>query len=245
MKLACRHRFTPCDVPDYERCGLCGTYHSLKALPPEEIYGKDYWSGKNGLSTFKDQNYNVEKHLERGICKNEFVMNLIWTQDRSAALEIACAPGSLLKRLADQFDSAIGIEVDPSYEADIREMAGPKPMLCFDYFPGSDLFAKTLAKESYSLIVGLDIFEHSHEPEAFLTECARLLKPDGQLLLMLPIVEMGAGSPALPERFFHPIEHVFLHSYQNLHAMLTDAGFAAVKANRWTLGHETVTARKL
>lgn len=245
VKLSCQHRFTPCDVPDYEHCGLCGTYHSLKAPRPEEIYGKDYWSGKNGLSTFRDQNYNVEKHLERGLCKNEFVMNLIWTQDRSTALEIACAPGSLLRRLSDQFENVTGIEVDSSYDKDIQDMAGLKAGLLFGYFP--EVTKEVFLSQEFSLIVGLDIFEHSHDPEAFLAECARLLKPDGQILLMTPMVDFPEWPKglALPARFFHPIEHVYIHSYENLFHLLTDAGFAAVKADRWTLGHETITARKL
>lgn len=238
-KLACKHRFAACDVPDYERCESCGTYHSLKALPPEEIYGKDYWGERWKHGTIKDQNYNVEKHLEHGVSKNDFVMNLIWTQDYSAALEIACAPGSLLRRLAERFETVVGIEVDPAYASEIREMAGPKPMLLFDYFPEPDL----LAKESFSLIIGLDIFEHAHEPEAFLAECARLLKRDGQLLLMTPL--LGAFLGELPARFFHPIEHVYIHSYENLFHLLMDAGFGGVRTNRWTAGHETVTARKL
>ncbi|MCI0417991.1 MAG: class I SAM-dependent methyltransferase, partial [Acidobacteria bacterium] len=173
--------------------------------------------------------------------KNEFVMNLIWTQDRSAALEIACAPGSLLKRLSDQFDRVHGIEVDETYGPEIKALAGSKAELWFGYF--HDISKSLFGPEHFSLIVGLDIFEHSHEPEAFLAECARLLKPDGQLLLMAPMVAIG--SDPLPDRSFHPIEHVYIHSYENLFLLLCDAGFASIKNDRWCPGHETVTARKL
>jgi SAM-dependent methyltransferase len=234
----CRHTFVSSDVPQYERCSICGTYHSLGALDPKEIYDKDYWSEKWGHGSIKDQNYNVEKHLEHGICKNEFVMNLIWTQDRSAALEIACSPGSLLKRLKEQFEDVCGIEVDQAYEKDIREMAGGQDRglyLVFGYFPEA---MKPSLPESFSLVLGLDIFEHSHEPEAFLAECHRLLKPDGQLLLMMPM-----GHP--PDRFFHPIEHVYIHSEEHIRRLLKEHGFTAIKFDRWTAGHETVTARKI
>lgn len=237
--MACSHKFKPCDKANYERCELCGTYHSLGALLPQEIYGHDYWSDRWGHGTIRDQNYNVEKHTERGVTKNDFVINLIWTQDRSAALEIACAPGSLLRRLKDQFERIVGIEVDAAYEKDIRDMAFPEVELIFGYFPEA---TKDLGSESFSLVLGLDIFEHDHAPEAFLSECARLLKPDGQLLLMTPIMSQKAE---MPDRFFHPIEHVFIHSYQNLFNMLVDAGFASINSGRWTEGHETIAARKL
>ncbi len=239
----CRHTFFPCDVPQYERCSICGTYHSLGALDPKEIYDKDYWSEKWGHGTIQDQNYNVEKHLENGVSKNEFVISLIWDRDRTAALEIACSPGSLLKRLHElDYLGVNGIEVDPAYEKEILEMAHYSNIgLEFGYFPE---VTKGHEPGRNSLVLGLDIFEHAHDPEAFLAECHRLLKPNGQLLLMMPMVEIS-GRRNLPDRFFHPIEHVYIHSQDHILRLLLDHGFTAIKFDRWTAGHETVTARKL
>ena len=242
---ACKHTFSVKDstVPAYEVCTLCGTYHSLQALPPKEIYDKDYWSEKWGHGSIKDQNYNVEKHLENGISKNEFVMKLITDAEQLSVLEIACSPGSLLKRLHEVgYLGVNGIEVDPAYEKDIREMAHYSNIgLEFGYFPE---VTKNHEASTKTLIVGLDILEHSHEPEAFLAECARLLKPGGQLLLMLPMVGTFLAEP-MPMRFFHPVEHVYIHSVKNMAGLLEDAGFANPVMDCWTPGHETITAIKI
>lgn len=235
----CTHTFIPSNKQDYEVCTDCGTYHSLTAPPPEQIYSKDYWSEKHGHSSIEEQVHNVEVHTENGVSKNQFVIDSIEATGFEA-LEIGCAPGCLLKRLeADSgFENVIGIEVDAAYSRSIVDNAGDNCDLHFGYFPA--ITKKWFDDKSFSLIIGLDIFEHSHEPEEFLKECHRLLKPNGQLLLMLPL---RTPDESLPERFFDPIEHVFLHTEDNLTLMLADVGFMEIKMDRWTAGHDMVSAR--
>ncbi len=96
---------------------------------------------------------------------------------------------------------------------------------------------------SASFIFAEHIFEHLDEPTEttpFLAECFRLLTDEGQLFLMMPM----ADDPLMEARFYAPLEHVYLHSKQNLRGLLADAGFASVKFDCWACGHETVSARK-
>lgn len=237
--LPCSHQYEDCAQPLYERCQLCGTFHSQASAAPETIYGAGYWD-RPDHSSIRDQNYNVDVHREGGDTKNECVLRRIDGEDRSAALEIACAPGSLLRRLRNEagFERVVGVEVDRAYEADIQAMSDGAAELLFGYFPA---VTEDLPGGSFSLVVGLDIFEHAHEPARFVAECARLLKPGGQLILMLPLV--GGGDCTLPERFFYSAEHVFLHSMLHMEMLLGWAGFEELRFSGWTAGHEVVSAR--
>ena len=243
---ACLHDFVPSERELYDVCVSCGTFYSTVAPLAAEVYTQDYWTPERGHSTLEEQVHNCEKHLEGGTSKNDFLLKRIAVQDRDGALEIGCAPGALIRRLSDVgFHDVRGIdpclpdsyEIMPGGRSSIGVINGIFPAIAdtrLRSHPISD------ARAQFSLIVASDVFEHSHEPEAFLLECARLLKPGGQLLMMLPLVGLGD----IPERMFNPQEHVYLHSADNLTAMLADAGFHSTAYDRWCAGHDTVSARR-
>lgn len=243
--MSCQHEWEDSVFhPDYEACIHCLTQHSRKALAPEEIYLSEYWSPKWEHGTIEDQIYNVEQHKENGLSKNQFALNLISLSNAArlgygTALEVACAPGSFLRRLKlCGFERVIGVEADAAYEEPIRKAAACKVELLFGLFPEA---TKGMAARSCDLTVGMDIFEHAHEPQAFLAECARLLKSQGQLIIMAPTL---AEDVSMPERFFHPIEHAYVHSQAHMLMLLKEAGFGAVEFSRWCLGHETISTFK-
>src|SRR5687768_5874710 len=223
---------------NYGVCEFCHSYKSMVAPAPETIYDAGYWTHARGHSTLSEQVYNCERHREGGKSKYEYVLERIQVEDRSAALEIGCAPGKLLQLLRGiaRFENVTGIEACAEFGPDIRHggcFGGP---LLFGFFPS---ITKELDAESFSLILALDVYEHSHEPEAFLAESARLLKPNGQLLLMLPL-----ASNDLEPRFFAPEEHVWIHSLGNMAAMLKVGGFGSMDVSRWTNGHDLLSARR-
>lgn len=237
--MACRHRFRPSGKPDYERCGDCGTYHSLVAPRPETLYTADYWTHERGHSTLDEQVYNVAEYCEGGVSKNECVLSVICEPEGSSeqyALEIGCAPGALLPDIrAKGYKHIFGVEAHRAFAESIHRIGKPD-CLVIGLFP--DCTAPHQG-DMFGLIVACDVFEHSHDPEAFLAECARLLKAGGQLVLMLPMAIADT-----PERMWQADEHVYLHSFGNFSAMLRDAGFAMNYVDRWCPGHELVSAKK-
>lgn len=237
--MSCQHEFAPVGFALYEQCVRCATYHSLAPSDPEAYYSSGYWDGVK-RSKIIDQDYNISKHKEDGLTKSEFLFNQIWTQDRSSALDIGCAPGSLLKMLKETagFERVVGIDVDPEVELDILKIAGENVDVLFGLFPRD---TKKWNPEQFSLILASDVFEHVKEPEPFLAECHRLLQPDGQLLIMAPMI---SAAYAMPSRFFDADEHAWLHSQTNITSLLNDAGFTNRTFARWTEGHDTVTVRR-
>lgn len=236
--MACAHVYVPSDATDYEVCVRCGTYHSTVAPPAHKVYTADYWSAARNHPTILEQVHNVDRHEEGGASKNAFLLDHIYTSGRRAALEIGCAPGVLLKRLREEagFATVMGVEYDAAFYWDMRPLAGDAHFV-FGEFPR---VTASMPAGAFDLIVAADVFEHSHEPEAFLAACAWLLPEGGQLLLMLPVMcDALRGS-----RFFHPEQHVYMHSRENLTALLQDAGFGVIQFDRWCLGHDTVSARR-
>lgn len=229
----CRHVWARSDKPDYDVCSHCLTFHSRAAAPPETIYTADYWSHERGHSTLTEQVFNCDSHAENGKSKNQFILDLIDVEDRSAALEIGCAPGALLTRLHTEARFLFVHGIDPVMEPSIQHTVEVHR----GFFPER---TSELTAGRISLIVACDVFEHSHEPEAFLAECARLLKKGGQLILMLPLV-----GPDMPERMFLAEEHVYLHNEENLALMMEDAGLSCYTSISWTAGHDVMCARRV
>lgn len=234
----CHHSYTlDPDHPDYEMCLQCDTWHSLIAPPAEEIYTSDYWSHNRGHSTIEEQVHNVEVHQENGVSKNEFVMRHVDAKKNGWALEIGCAPGSLLNRLKYAgFSTVYGIDAHESFRKAINAVAMYNAYLEFGLFP--DVTKKWVTR--FDCIVACDVFEHSHKPWPFLLECSRLLNMGGQLILILPLATLD-----IPDRMFNAEEHVFIHSLSNLSAMMASAGLKYETVSRWCPGHDMVTARRI
>jgi SAM-dependent methyltransferase len=237
----CHHDFEPSTHECYDVCLKCGSFRSAVAPPPEEVYTADYWTPERGHSTLEEQVWNCEEYLnEQGVSKNDFLLNrvLLPQTQRGDVLEVGCSPGALLVRLRQfGFKRVYGVDLCSSLTDEAWKAVAT---LYFETFPGP--IVRGLDAGSFDLVIASDVFEHSHRPHPFLLECARLLDKGGQLLMMMPVVGLDAAE--MPERMFHPVEHVWLHSADNLTAMLGSVGFHSMTYDRWLPGHETVSAIK-
>jgi hypothetical protein len=99
----------------------------------------------------------------------------------------------------------------------------------------------TAAIRPFDYVVSLDVFEHSFVPFEFLAKAHAIMKRGAQLFLMLPLAD---ELPAY-HRCWNAREHVYVHSAQHMVMMLKNAGFGNLKFDRWAVGHDTISARKL
>lgn len=227
------HTFSPSSHPDYEVCE-CGTMHRLGDVDYDALYGQNYWS-RPEVSSLEEQVWNVcEYRNEAGESKIESVLKHIPNGHR--AVEIACAPGSLLKALTEHFDYVTGVEYDRSYEHRIRAICGHKPDLIFRPFPDA---TKIMPSHSIDAVIGLDVFEHISEGEEFIQEIHRLLTPSGTAVLMGPFL----FEDGLYRDCDRHEEHVWLYSQRYLREWLSTL-FTVVEFDRYLVGHEILILRQ-
>lgn len=139
-------------------------------------------------------------------------------------LEVGCGDGSHLLRL-----KALGWEVEGQ---DIDHGAGAHSLKDGDILvhkaPIEELH---LPDNRYDAIVMNHVIEHAVNPHALLRECRRLLKREGQLVLVTPNA-LSFGHLFLRARWMHldPPRHLFLFSVRSLPALVRKAGFSRVDA---------------
>jgi 2-polyprenyl-3-methyl-5-hydroxy-6-metoxy-1,4-benzoquinol methylase len=235
--MAHEHKFILSEIPYYEKCVLCGSYHSIAQEPPKTIYEDvDYWSYDQKRSKPEEQVLNLQCIDDCGISKVDRMMQFVPKGQR--ALEIGCFPGVLMQKLTDAgYSHVVGIEPSLKYIPFICEQA-KEAIVINGYFPE---ITKEAPEETFDVIVGMDVFEHVDDYEAFIKEAHRLLAKGGTMVLMSPIIlEDGLYRK---RDFAHPDEHCWIHSESFLREYLSEI-FSEVKFTRWVCGHELVIVKK-
>lgn len=97
-------------------------------------------------------------------------------------LDIACGEGYGSALLATKAEQVLGLDIDAEAIANARQRY-PAANLEFQQ---SDCCDTRLAPASFDAVVSFETIEHLESPTAFLAEVARLLKPDGLLILSSP-----------------------------------------------------------
>jgi len=235
--MAHKHRFErSIEHKGYDYCVDCGTFHSINPLPPNEIYEeKEYWGDGSGRSTLEQQVSNMTCTDECGISKVDRVLQFV-PKEAKTVLEVACAPGILMKRLNELGKSCIGIEPCDRYIPFIASQARLSAVV-HGYYP--QVFTKE-AKEQFDCIIGLDVMEHIEDFDGFIEATHRLLKPEGTAIFMSPIIYADGF---IHGRDFISDEHVWLFSRTFLDEYLKEI-FSKVEFFRWVVGHELVILKK-
>lgn len=140
-------------------------------------------------------------------------------------LDIGCGDGQRLIFMKSKGWDVIGQEIDPKAAAfSLKEG--------FKIYLG-DLPNLKLPENHFDVIIMNHVIEHLLDPLAILTECHRILKKNGHLIIITP------NSQALTHFFFKnnwigldPPRHIFIFSKISLNSLGLKAGFS--KCNTWT-----------
>lgn len=164
------------------------------------------------------------------------------------ALDVGCGAGLVAEPLARLGASMTAIDAAPENIAVAREHAGHMG-LAIDYRACG---VETLAEPAYDLITALEVVEHVTDPALFLASIARLLKPDGLLILSTPnrtplsrlmIVTLAEGLGKIPRgthdwhKFLTPEELTALLADQGL-SVTDTAGISADPRYGFTIGRD-------
>jgi 2-polyprenyl-3-methyl-5-hydroxy-6-metoxy-1,4-benzoquinol methylase len=225
--------------PEYALCKKCGTLVSRVGLTAEEIvvhddpqafYGKDYWLGHQvkdlgNPDIFKRARADMP---ERCLFWLRTLLNYQLPPGR--VLEVGCAHGGFVALLRSVGFDGVGLEMSPWVVGFAKETFGI-PML------QGPIEEQKLPEQSFDAIVLNDVVEHLLDPVATLSFCARLLRPDGILVVQMPSFPEGVSYEQLRARKDRFLEHMDGKARQHLNLfspraarqLCTRLGFSAVE----------------
>jgi SAM-dependent methyltransferase len=148
----------------------------------------------------------------------DYLVAFLSALPRGRFLDLGCGDGQLVEFMQNQGWQAEGLDFDP---AAIENAA--RRGLRVDV---GTLQSKRYPDNSFEAIVMSHFVEHVHEPLQLLSECRRILKPGGRLLILTPNAGgWGRRKFAHCWRGLEPPRHLHLFSPQSLRRLLTMAGF--------------------
>ncbi len=162
------------------KCRTCGLMRTNPRPTPESIgfyYPKDYTPY---LGT-KVETSDVRKlALWKRIVKKFITLNdtRVPTISPGRMLEIGCASGAYMHRMALNGWKVEGIEFSPDAAANARALGYPVHAGSLETAPEPN--------QPYDLIVGWMVLEHLHEPILALEKLRRWIRPGGRLVLSVP-----------------------------------------------------------
>jgi len=133
-----------------------------------------------------------------------------------AILDVGCGAGRLTYRLAAEgFDHLVGI--DPRFEGSVgADDSSPR-------FERTSLFDH---EGRYRLVMAHHSFEHLADPRAGFDAFARLVEPDGYLLLRIPIADCWARQEYGPDWVqLDAPRHLHLHTRRSIEFLARRSGF--------------------
>jgi 2-polyprenyl-3-methyl-5-hydroxy-6-metoxy-1,4-benzoquinol methylase len=134
-------------------------------------------------------------------------------------LEIGCGNGEYLRRMEDLGWDAQGIEPDAQAAKIAQEQLGVKVI-------AETLEKADLADDCFDAVVLNHVIEHIPDPLTLLRQCLRLLKPEGQMVILTPNLQ-GLGHRVFQRDWANldPPRHLRLFSPAALRSTAKQAGF--------------------
>jgi SAM-dependent methyltransferase len=174
--------------PEYAHCKHCGTLVSRVGLTADEIvvqddpndfYGKEYWLGHQVKDLGNPDIFHRARADMPERCLYWLRALLKYQLPPGRVLEIGCAHGGFVAMLRSVGFDSIGLEMSP-WVVDFAKKTFGIPMLA------GPIEDQKLPEASFDAIVLNDVVEHLIDPLATMGHCARLLRPDGVLVVQMP-----------------------------------------------------------
>ena len=138
-------------------------------------------------------------------------------------LDVGCGNGEYLNKMKNLGWEVEGQETDPK----AAQFANEKYKLKIHV---GDLLGTNLPTETFDVVTLNHVIEHVIDPEKLLSECYRILKPGGRLVLLTPNVEsLGYKLFRQNWRGLEVPRHMAVFSVSNLGVLVKRAGFAIDK----------------
>ncbi len=171
-------------------------------------------TGERTVPGVPSENYWFQRH----VAAYRFAATIV----RGDVIDAGCGEGYGTALLARRGLRVTGVELDGPTVEHARRRYGPR-------FVRGDLTALPFRRGSTDGIAALQVLEHLGEPERFLDECARVLRPLGTLVLSTPNrLTFPAGLNP-----FHPHEYDAAELEELLRRRFRDVLLLGVGHGRW------------
>lgn len=133
-------------------------------------------------------------------------------------LDVGCGNGRFLAQMRELGWEVMGVEPDPEAVRIAREQFG------LEIFQGT-LEEARFPDDNFDAITLNHVIEHVTDPISLLTECRRILKPVGKLVVVTPNIR-SLGARLFGKAWLHwdPPRHLFLFSPKSLRICAEQAG---------------------
>jgi len=160
--------------------------------PPQEA-ARDplLLTGERTLPGIPEENYWFQRH----VVAYRMVASMVAGRE---VLDAGVGEGYGAAMLAKSAASVVGIDIEPDV---IEHAAAAYPSVRFQT---GDLLALPFPDASFDAVVSLQVIEHLQRPREFVSECARVLRPNGVLVLSTP--NRLTFSPTGIRNPFHTVE---------------------------------------
>lgn len=131
-------------------------------------------------------------------------------------LDLGCGDGRFLALMRAAGWDVMGVEPDPAAARAVQQEFGISVTTLED---------ARLLDESFDAITLSHVIEHVHDPVALLSECRRLLKPEGKAVIVTPnIGSLGHQKFGSSWRGLEPPRHLHIFSLRTLRVCCEKAG---------------------
>ncbi len=163
---------------------------------PQDHYPPLVLTGERTLPGVKEENYWFRRHLVAYRFLLPYAMG-------KRVLDLGSGEGYGTDLLASVAEEAVGLDLAPEAVYHARRTYR-RPNLRFLY---RDIYDTGLDAESFDLVCSLQVVEHLNDPDRFMEEARRVLRPGGLCVITTPnrlILSPGLESPLNP---FHIKEY--------------------------------------
>lgn len=170
----------------------------------------DYRDNINQVSTLEDYQRNAKPLIDPII---QLIKPLL--TPNSKILDVGCAGGYALNLLSDMGMDVAGVEPSESFRG-LLKRDGYK---VFKYLDDIDL-----PDGDFDFIISLHVIEHIVDPVKFITDCARLLKKGGKLIVATPNLNDILNKLECFKKFFYRTVHFHYFNEKSLTTAIKAAG---------------------
>lgn len=219
-------------------CERCGTWVNTRRPSDDSlaaVYGEAYWTitqSMAGCPTL-EQRFESDLHDRVGAYLGALLPHL---PAKAAVAEIGCGNARLLHELAARGHRAEGAELLPS----VIERIGRLTRVPIRR-GGAELFGGA----SLDALISIDVLEHVHDPQAFLLDHARLVRPGGVMLIHTPVHDAPHQPYAYSVGMLWKLYHLYLFSRQLIDRLFAAARLEVVDASTNVFGWPVFILRKM